>query len=177
MIYEYLYMENKEKERLKQLDKARKERHFAKKLENAPWIECGCGCKTKIKSIDSYGRPKKYINGHNNRKYDDPKEHSRVYMRKKRNDPKFKLKEQQKKKDFHHKRKVKLILLKGGKCLECGKEYDGTNAAIFQFHHRNPSDKIGRITFDWTWDKILIEAEKCNLVCACCHFLIHGDSY
>ena len=48
-------------ERLKKLDNIRKERCYKKKLDNAPMIECACGCGKTIKSVDAYGRTKKYI--------------------------------------------------------------------------------------------------------------------
>lgn len=166
-----------EKQRLRELDNARKKRHFEKKLLNAPWVDCNCGCGEKIKSVDAYGRPKQFVNGHSNRKYDDPLEYKRVYGRKRHKDPVLKAREQEKKQKYHHERKAKLILHLGGKCLECGLVYNGQNAAVFQFHHRNPSEKQGRIEFWWAWARILEEAAKCNLVCANCHHLIHGGSY
>jgi len=71
-------------------------------------------------------------------------------------------------------RKIKLIMLKGGKCQSCG--YD-KNLAALVFHHRDPSLKeyelstVGlRIS---SWSKCLKEAEKCNLLCQNCHLEFH----
>jgi hypothetical protein len=35
-----------------------KERHWNKKLRNAPVVDCSCGCGKTMKSIDNYGRKK-----------------------------------------------------------------------------------------------------------------------
>lgn len=146
-------------------------------IDGIEWVPCACGCNTIIRSVDAYGRPKKFVNGHSRRKYGDPLEYKRVYSRKRYTDPVLKRKEQKKKQAYHHKRKVQLIQLKGGKCTRCPIRYNGRNGAIFQFHHRDPSDKLDRIAFWWSWERVLSEAEKCDLVCSNCHFLIHGGEY
>lgn len=69
------------------------------------------------------------------------------------------------------KSKLDLIQLCGGKCIKCG--YD-KNIAAFDFHHRNPSEKIFEIKMKnlsgaWTQDEILKEVEKCDLLCSNCH--------
>lgn len=71
--------------------------------------------------------------------------------------------------------KDKAIEYKGGKCYCCGKSF---HPAAMQFHHNNPNDK----DFNWTkmrlksWDKIQNELDKCSLVCANCHSIIHSVS-
>lgn len=62
---------------------------------------------------------------------------------------------------------------KGGKCEKCG--YNKYIGAL-QFHHKDPSKKDFNISrcknrvFD---DSIKEELDKCNLLCANCHFEIH----
>lgn len=71
-------------------------------------------------------------------------------------------------------RKIKLIKMKGGCCENCG--YN-KNLAALQFHHRNPHEKTFgldvRKLSNTRWDSILIEAEKCDLLCGNCHMEEH----
>jgi len=75
-------------------------------------------------------------------------------------------------------RKAEYIKLKGGKCEICGFEYNGENAACFDFHHINPNTKeFGPAdAIRLSRAKALLELEKCQLVCANCHRLIHYKS-
>lgn len=156
-------------------EKERRERHWRKKYEAAPEIQCKCGCGTLIKSVSWYGRKQEYVNGHNNKKYEDPKQHKREWVR--RN-----LKSRiEYSKNFSYKRKIKLIELKGNKCKNCGLTYDGKNGCVFDFHHRVREEKrtaisLAKINFH-SWAKILDEAEKCDLLCANCHRLFHGGAF
>lgn len=76
-------------------------------------------------------------------------------------------------------RKVKAILYKGGKCAVCGIEYDGSNGAIFDFHHLNPKEK----EYEWgklrarSWNSIKEELDKEICLCSNCHRLIHSQSF
>lgn len=45
-------------------------------------ISCTCGCGEQLEDRDIYGRPKKFINGHNKRKYTDPNEHKHIWRTK-----------------------------------------------------------------------------------------------
>ena len=77
-------------------------------------------------------------------------------------------------------RKVEYITYKGGKCALCGLEYDGTNGAVFQFHHRDPTLKKGGMTSEFRskpWEVAVIELDKCVLLCANCHFKLHAGDY
>ena len=70
----------------------------------------------------------------------------------------------------HRKNKKKrLVAHFGGKCTNCGySKYSGA----FQFHHLDPSIKKFSLSvrgLSYSWDKCLIEAEKCVLLCANCH--------
>lgn len=65
-----------------------------------------------------------------------------------------------------------LIEYAGGKCQKCG--YDNCDNAL-HFHHKNPEDKefgIARARLDgekFTIEKVLVEVDKCDLLCANCH--------
>jgi len=67
--------------------------------------------------------------------------------------------------------KEKAIIYKGGKCIRCG--YNRCHAAL-EFHHRDPIMKnfqIGGYITNWTM--IRKELDKCDLVCANCHRIVH----
>lgn len=71
--------------------------------------------------------------------------------------------------------KDKAIEYKGGCCSVCG--YSEHPAAL-QFHHVDPKTK----EHSWTklrlksWDKIVVELDKCVLLCANCHSVEHSKS-
>jgi len=71
--------------------------------------------------------------------------------------------------------KIKCVEYKGGKCEKCGyKKYIGA----LQFHHLDPSKKdfgLAAVKTHSFNDKIKLELDKCILVCANCHFEIHGS--
>lgn len=62
----------------------------------------------------------------------------------------------------------------GGKCMRCG--YNKCLAAL-SFHHRNPEEK--EIAFDkikgGSWNIIIKELDKCDLLCCNCHMEHHWD--
>ena len=152
-----------------------KQRYFKKVYENAKLVKCKCGCGEVVKNKDKYGRNKEYINGHNARKYEDSNQYKREWNHRNR------ATKRKYKKSYQHKRKAKLIRIKGGKCIICPIVYDGKNACIFQFHHRDPKKKIFSVNLNsmnnYKWSVVLKELEKCDLVCANCHFKIHGGEY
>lgn len=71
--------------------------------------------------------------------------------------------------------KKKAILFMGGCCSKCG--YSEHPAAL-QFHHIDPEEK----DVAWnklrlrSWDKIVLELEKCMILCANCHAVEHAVS-
>ena len=73
-------------------------------------------------------------------------------------------------KERRFKRKKELLLLKGGCCEKCG--YD-KNLGTLEFHHKDPSQKKMQIDIrtiaSSSWESILKEADKCQLLCANCH--------
>lgn len=72
--------------------------------------------------------------------------------------------------------KNKAVLLKGDKCQICGQTYPN---GVYDFHHLDPSQKdfnIGNKSSTIKMEIVKKEIEKCILVCANCHRMIHsGD--
>ena len=84
------------------------------------------------------------------------------------------------KKKYHvnvirRKRKKKAVAYLGGHCIRCGfKEHQ----SALQFHHRNPDDKsfqVSSTNMTKAWSKVQEELNKCDLLCANCHAIIHWD--
>lgn len=73
------------------------------------------------------------------------------------------------------KRKKKLVELLGGQCKECGYK---KNYSSLSFHHVDPSLKeIGldlRACSNNSWEVLLKEAGKCELLCLNCHSELHN---
>lgn len=61
------------------------------------------------------------------------------------------------------------------KCSVCGEN----RVATLDFHHRDPSKKDGNISVitqrGWSKSKILKEIEKCDILCANCHRMLHYE--
>lgn len=72
-------------------------------------------------------------------------------------------------------KKARLVALKGGRCERCGGTF---HLSVYEFHHRNPAHKDDRLNSgnigDWSWDRVLAEAEKTHLLCANCHREVHA---
>lgn len=157
------------------LTKQIKQRHFNKVYANAEIINCACDCGEQLRNKDKYGRDKKFINGHNNRKYKDPTQYKREWNHRNRKQRYLK------KIERGHKLKVKVIKLLGGKCSDCRLKYNGKNACVFQVHHEDPTKKLfavnTRTLINYSWKKILEEIKKCKLLCANCHFIEENKEY
>jgi predicted HNH restriction endonuclease len=70
--------------------------------------------------------------------------------------------------------KKKLVGIKGGVCQVCG--YSRCLVAL-DFHHIDESTKefeLSQRSLTRNWEKIVVEAKKCLLVCANCHREIHA---
>jgi hypothetical protein len=72
-------------------------------------------------------------------------------------------------------RKLKFIKSLGGCCSKCG--YN-KNWAVLEFHHRNPEKKEIQLSLErighMAEEKLLLEVEKCDLLCANCHRELHN---
>lgn len=71
-------------------------------------------------------------------------------------------------------RKIKLMQMKGMSCQVCG--YNKNYSAL-AFHHKDPKQKSFaldmRTCSNKSWESLLEEAAKCDLVCMNCHMEIH----
>jgi hypothetical protein len=82
--------------------------------------------------------------------------------------------------ELRRKKKTKLVALFGGRCVDCGY---GAHEAALQFDHIDPAQKkftiSGGAGIAKSWDVLVAEARKCELVCANCHairtFMQHED--
>jgi len=67
------------------------------------------------------------------------------------------------------KRRTKVWAMKDKPCMDCGVKYP---PYVMDFDHRDPSQKVGGINWlitNGTWEQVLAEIEKCDLVCSNCH--------
>lgn len=71
--------------------------------------------------------------------------------------------------------KMKAVKYLGGKCKQCGiLAGKDLHPVCFDFHHRDPTQKEFTISkIHKTWEKVVIELDKCDLLCAYCHRLEH----
>lgn len=71
-----------------------------------------------------------------------------------------------------HKQKINTLKVEyGGCCGRCG--YDKCLSAL-QFHHRDPAQKLFNVTrCRGSLETMRQEADKCDLICANCHFEEH----
>lgn len=137
-------------------------------------IQCKCKCGKELEEKDKYGRKREYISGHNGRKYEDPKQHKREWNHRNRSA------RQKIKAEYHRKRKIKALEYKGNKCNNCNLKYNKKNAALFHFHHKNPKTKlfaVGNNMVNKAWKTILLELDKCIILCANCHELHHSSEF
>lgn len=74
---------------------------------------------------------------------------------------------------YRQKLKKRLITYKGGMCKLCG--YDKPVSRAYDFHHRNPSEKLFSISgcLCRSWETLKTEADKCDLLCRNCHAEVH----
>lgn len=78
---------------------------------------------------------------------------------------------------YKNKRKLEFCLYKGGFCAECGFEATEKTIAAFDFHHVNPSEKeyTPSDVLMFQKSKALKALDKCILLCANCHRILHFD--
>lgn len=91
-----------------------------------------------------------------------------VAHRQKRRRAKFYRYQKKRRKQLKH----RLVEGRGGRCETCG--YSAAPAAL-DFHHRDPRTKDFSISsFQGSWDRLLAESQKCDLLCANCHRIRHA---
>lgn len=157
-----------------QSSKRIKKRYFNKIWKQAKLVFCACHCGKKLKNRDHYGRKRKYINGHNARKFDDPNQYKREWNHRNRKA------RYATRKRFYRRRRIKLIQDFGNKCKNCGVAYNGKNACIFHFHHKRPNAKkyiVAHMIINRSWKALIKEAKKCILLCANCHEMQHSAEF
>ena len=72
--------------------------------------------------------------------------------------------------------KLRAIAYKGGACEHCRGTFP---APAMQFHHRDPREK----DVQWvklrlrSWARIVEELDKCALLCANCHAVVHSAEW
>ncbi|MDD9952749.1 MAG: hypothetical protein OXR66_00260 [Candidatus Woesearchaeota archaeon] len=69
--------------------------------------------------------------------------------------------------------KKKAIAYKGGCCKHCGYE---EHYAALQFHHLRDKEASWNDMRNMGWEKVRKELDKCELLCANCHHIVHSKS-
>lgn len=69
-------------------------------------------------------------------------------------------------------KKKKAVYLLGGACKNCGGVF---HPSVYDFHHRNPSEKEFQPSslMTYSWERIEKELQKCDLLCSNCHRIEH----
>lgn len=161
---------------LTESQKEAKARYAKKKHDEAPMVECACGCGERMKSVDEYGRAKKFVSGHNGRKYPhgDKNAHQKAWVKRNRSWVNGR------RQKIARERKIEFIKRLGGRCDKCGIEYNSVNGAIFEFHHDDPATKefgLGSELTNKSFNALKAEVDKCQLLCANCHQIHHLGEY
>ncbi len=68
--------------------------------------------------------------------------------------------------------KDQLIKRLGGKCHDCKQSFP-QHRNVYDFHHIDSTTKEGMVNFNQSWNKIVVEGDKCVLLCANCHRKVH----
>lgn len=82
-----------------------------------------------------------------------------------------------KQREDKRKRKLEAIDYLGNRCWSCNEQF---HPAIFEFHHLDPStkDRDPSKMLSLSWARLTAELDKCALLCANCHRLLHHkDKY
>ena len=138
-------------------------------------IKCACGCGESLNKYDGNYRTRKYISGHNGRKYEDPTEHKRAWYHKTKEDRKEVRSEW--KRNSRKSKKLSLLLRRGGECAACKTKSSEDTCYMFDFHHINPTTKLFNLSVtnlhNIATAKTKVESDKCVILCANCHRLHH----
>lgn len=71
-------------------------------------------------------------------------------------------------------RKLKSIDYLGGVCQKCNQSF---HPSVYEFHHKNPDEKDRDPSkmLSLKWEKLILELDKCILLCANCHRITHNN--
>ena len=136
--------------------------------------DCECGCGTQIEAFDKWGRERRFVAGHNTRKKEK-------HIPSQLTDEERLSEKQRINKDRAVRNgmmKAYFIGLAGGGCTKCGYKFNGTNGVVFDFHHVDPCTKefeLNSASFGLSMERLMVEVEKCKLLCANCHRLEHSS--
>jgi hypothetical protein len=74
------------------------------------------------------------------------------------------------------KRKLQIVEFMGGQCSICSYK---KNLAALELHHLNPQTKDFEISYysSKKWEDLVVELNKCILICSNCHKEIHNPSH
>lgn len=63
----------------------------------------------------------------------------------------------------------------GGECVKCGEKHP----SVLEFHHKDPTKKNFQIgnAANKSWNVLVTELDKCELLCSNCHRKEHTDRY
>lgn len=154
------------------------ERYRRRRIASAIEVPCACGCGEQISNIDKWGKSRRFVTGHGIQNPAKTAKHREAQRRYRDRRPAGAGRED--KKERYRKFKIRAINLLGGYCFHCELIYDGTNAAVFDFHHVDPSYKEGSISsmlINKSWEATLVELNKCDLLCKNCHALHHAGGW
>jgi len=79
-------------------------------------------------------------------------------------------------KQKRNQRRLILVIYKGGRCERCKQSFP---YVAFDFHHHDPTQKLFPLSqrhMDRRLEHLRDEADKCQLLCACCHRLVHFEN-
>lgn len=78
--------------------------------------------------------------------------------------------------EFYAKRKERLRELKRDRaCVRCG----FNDPRALEFHHRDPAQKEFKISekaWSYSWERVLEEVAKCDVLCSNCHRIEHAPT-
>jgi predicted HNH restriction endonuclease len=105
------------------------------------------------------------------------KERVREYFLKRNSDPEWRAEKHKKRTEQRRENKRKAVQHMGSKCAVCFQIFPD---CCYDFHHKDPTqiNDVPSSVLHCSWARILAELEKCMMVCANCHRIIHSkDGY
>lgn len=107
----------------------------------------------------------------------DMKQYQQDWFKNKNQNAEWKLKRNLARAQKRRNNKEKAVLHMGNKCQHCGISYPN---CCYDFHHKDPTDMndIPSSVLNRSWKKIVLELEKCIMLCSNCHRIEHNkDGY